>query len=128
MHMLAFNFNKKDSTVDVVLGMNWIYWNKYFVNTYSRLLIKLFSLSQRLLWHVILLTGALHVQFRQSTLKSILFAMPSVKTWASKWLVKNCWKVKLLKRSFKNYKSGHGKVPLKIDIQEILKTMTLLTI
>ena len=64
----------------------------------------------------------------KSALQSILFAMPSVKAWASKLLVKNCSKVKLLKRSFQNYESGHGKVFWKIGIQEILKTMTVLTI
>ena len=36
------------------------------------------------------------------------------------WLVESCWKVKILKRYFKNYESGHCKVLLKIDVQEIL--------
>ena len=91
------------------------------------LLVKLFSLSQRFLWHIILHTAGLHVQIYSIHSQEDPFynaiALRLGKQKTREKLLKSWVTEKILLKNFKNYETGHWKVFMKTETQEILKTI-----
>ena len=99
--MMTLKFNKKDLTADVVLGMNWIYWNKYFVIPTIACLSNCF-LWVRAYYELFSLLEIYMFKFRQITLKSIFLQCHRAKPEHSHKKWKDSLEIRAVLQNFHN--------------------------